>query len=106
MGNLGRYQEITTLAKKLGGVDQLIKSIEFDAVKKAAPVLLGLGALIGVGARPCIDVSKRGWRKYKKSGAVAEEAKEQLKTIVEESMHAEHGDDGPTEDSNMLDDET
>lgn len=95
MGNLGLYQEITTLAKSMGGVDKMIKTIEFDAVKKAAPVLLGVGALIGAGAKPVFDAGKRGWAKYKDSGAAAAEAKEQLKAIVEESMNADDADEGP-----------
>jgi hypothetical protein len=101
MGNLGPYQDITTLAKKLGGVDNLIKTIEFDAVKRAAPVLLGVGvgvgALVGAGARPAIDAGKRGWAKYKESGVAAAEAKEQLKAIVEESVNSGDADEGPDE---------
>ncbi|WP_422758472.1 hypothetical protein [Paenarthrobacter sp. C1] len=92
MGNLGPYQDITTLAKSLGGVDKLIKSIEYDAVKKSAPVLLGVGALIGVGAKPIFDAGKRGWAKYKGSGAAAAEAKDQLKAVVEESMTSNDSD--------------
>jgi hypothetical protein len=95
MGNLGPYEEITTLAKRLGGVDNLIKSIEVDAVKKAAPVLLGVGAVIGLGAKQAIDAGKRGWTKYKASGATAAAAKEQLKAIVEESMKADEADESP-----------
>jgi hypothetical protein len=106
MGNLGPYQDITTLAKKLGGVDNLIKTIEFDAVKRAAPVLLGvglgLGALVGAGARPAIAAGKRGWAKYKESGVAAAEAKEQLKAIVEESMKSNDANEGPTEGSDDI----
>lgn len=94
MGNLGPYQEITTLAKSMGGVDALIKSIELDAVKKAAPVLLGVGAVIGIGAKQGIDASKRGWAKYKESGTTATSAKEQLKAIIENSMKKDDHDEG------------
>lgn len=47
MGNLGKYQDITALAKSLGGVDNLIKKIEAGAVAKAAPKLLAAGVVVG-----------------------------------------------------------
>lgn len=97
MGNLGLYQEITTLAKDMGGVDKLIKQIEFDAVKKAAPVLVGAGALIALGAKSGIHAGKRGWAKYKESGAAAAAAKEQLKAIVEGPTNSGDSEEGPAE---------
>ncbi|WP_139007021.1 hypothetical protein [Arthrobacter crystallopoietes] len=109
MGNLGHYQDITTLAKKLGGVDNLIKTIEVGAAKKAlkktGPVLLGVGALVGAGATKGIDSGMRGWAKYKESQAAAAEAKEQLKSVVEESVKLDDADDRPTGSSDDIGDE-
>ena len=95
MGNLGLYQDITTLAKSMGGVDKMIKAIEVDAVKKAAPLLIGVGALIATGAKPVISAGRRGWGKYKESGVAAARAKEQLKSAVEQSIDAEDTDGDP-----------
>ncbi|AOY74473.1 hypothetical protein ARZXY2_4974 (plasmid) [Arthrobacter sp. ZXY-2] len=92
MGNLGLYQEITTLAKSLGGVDNLIKAIETGAVKKAAPALLAAGAVAGVGISKGATVL---WAKYKESGVTAAEAKAKLKAIIEERMKSDDADAGP-----------
>lgn len=101
MSNLGMYQDITTLAAKLGGVDNLIKTIEKGAankaLKQAGPVLVGVGVLIGAGAKPAIDAGKNALAKYKESQAAAAEAKQQLKSIVEEAKN-EEGQGGRPED--------
>lgn len=47
MGNLGKYQDIVTDAKRAGGVDNLIAEIEGNAVAGAAPGLLAVGASAG-----------------------------------------------------------
>ncbi|MDQ0144720.1 hypothetical protein [Pseudarthrobacter niigatensis] len=98
MSNLGLYQQITTAAKAAGGVEQLIKHIEFDAVKKAAPALVGVGVLIGAGAKPALDASKRGLARLKGSGAAAAEAKERLRAIVDESTSSGDVAEGPVGD--------
>ena len=48
MSNLGKYQDIVTSAKLVGGVDNLIAIIRNDAVANAAPRLLLRGASWGV----------------------------------------------------------
>lgn len=95
MGNLGLYQDFSTVAKTFGGVDKMIKHIEFDAVKKAAPALIGVGVAIGAGAKPAFDAGKRGLAKLKGSGAAAAEAKEQLKAVVEGSLDPKRAEEGP-----------
>lgn len=47
MSNLGPYQQITTLAKSLGGVEKLVHHIEAAAVTKAAPRHIAVGVVIG-----------------------------------------------------------
>ncbi len=47
MSNLGAYQEFVTAAARMGGVENMIRTIESGAVAKAAPALLGKGAGIG-----------------------------------------------------------
>lgn len=60
-GNLGAYEDITKLAKMLGGVENLIQAIESDAAKKGCPVLLGVGVVVGAGATKGIDAGKNAW---------------------------------------------
>lgn len=78
MGNLGKYQEITTLAKKAGGVDKLISAIEKAAFAKGATV----GAVVGGAAASGVAVAVK---RYQSRKARAEEAKEELKAAVQES---------------------
>lgn len=99
MGNLGKYQDIVTAAKRLGGVNNLIETIEAGAVAKAAPRLLRKGAAVGalLGAAGAA-AGKHLWDKYKAREVAANEAKEQLKAEIEEHMNsdhanAEHGED-------------
>lgn len=47
MSNLGPYQEFVTDAARMGGVENMIRTIESGAIAKAAPVLLVKGAGIG-----------------------------------------------------------
>ncbi|MFE7238220.1 hypothetical protein [Streptomyces sp. NPDC057580] len=77
MGNLGRYQDITTAAKAAGGVDKLIKAIEKVAYVKGAGV--GAAGVLAVGGAVAAARHFQGAKK------AAEEAKEQLKAEVQES---------------------
>ncbi len=96
MGNLGKYQDIVTAAKHLGGVDNLIETIEAGAVAKAAPRLLFKGAAIIAACTSVLAVGvvagKRVWNKYKAREVAANEAKERLRTELAEHMTADHGD--------------
>lgn len=94
MSNLGLYQTFSSVAKTYGGVEELIKVIESDAVKRAAPALVGVGVLIGAGAKPAFDASKRGLAKLKGSSASAAEAKEQLRAMMREA-EATDAPEGP-----------
>ncbi|SDM02926.1 hypothetical protein SAMN04487916_12228 [Arthrobacter sp. ov407] len=100
MSNLGLYEWITTQAKIEGGVENLIKTIESGAAKKAlkeaGPVLVGVGVLAGVVGTKVLDAAKNARAKYKQSQAAAAEAKEQLKAVVEESVNSDEAPaDGP-----------
>lgn len=109
MGNLGLYQEITTLAKSMGGVDVWIKSIESHAAKKAliktGPVLVVLGVAAGAGATKGIDFGKNAWAKYKEGAAAAVEAKEQLKASVGEPANPDDPDVSPAGGQDSIGDE-
>lgn len=83
MGNLGRYQDIVTEAKRAGGVDKLIAAIEGNAVAGAAPRLLAVGA--GAGAFVVLTarwtVRRHGeWKSLRE--ARAEAAKAQLRAVA------------------------
>jgi len=79
MGNLGGYETITTLAKSVGGVENLIKKIEVGAVSKAAPKLVAVGVLAGAalmaGGAAVVDRV----RTYQARQRAADEAKDQLR---------------------------
>lgn len=98
MGNLGRYQDIVTDAKRAGGVDNLIAAIESNAVAGAAPRLLAAGA--GAGAFVVL-AAPWGARRYQewKSGreAHAEAAKAQLRTVAGSATHTD-ANQAPTSD--------
>ena len=84
MGNLGKYQDIVTDAKRAGGVDNLIADIEGNAVAGAAPRLLAMGA--GAGALVVLAArwSARRYGEWKSEReARAEAAKAQLRAAVE-----------------------
>ncbi|WP_141013068.1 hypothetical protein [Nocardioides sambongensis] len=82
MGNLGKYQDIVTEAKRAGGVDNLIADIEGNAVAGAAPFLLAIGAgggaLVLVAAR-CGTRSYQEWKTER--AARAEAAKAKLRAV-------------------------
>ena len=83
MGNLGKYQDIVTDAKRAGGVDNLIADIEGNAVAGAAPRLLAVGA--GAGALVVLAArwSARRYGEWKSGReARAEAAKAQLRAVV------------------------
>lgn len=83
MGNLGRYQDIVTDAKRAGGVDELIADIEGNAVAGAAPGLLAVG--VGAGALVVLAArwSARRYQEWKSGREVhAEEAKARLRVVA------------------------
>ena len=90
MGNLGKYQDIVTDAKRAGGVANLIADIERDAVAGAAPRLLAVGA----GAGALVVVVAR-WSAHRhrewKAGleARAEAAKVQLRAGAESATNTD-----------------
>lgn len=88
MSNLGMYQDLTTAAARLGGVENLIRAIETGAVAKAAPALLGKGAgmgVVGTLAAGCIVLGiKRVKSTYEAREHAANDAKERLRAVVDE----------------------
>lgn len=87
MSNLGKYQDIVTSAKLVGGVDNLIAIIRNDAVAKAAPRLLFKGASLGaVGGALGLETGRRTVNhlrtKKDEREAAAKEAEDQLRAIV------------------------
>lgn len=89
MGNLGMYQNIVIAAKEAGGVEKLIETIAEGAVSEASPRIFGKGALVGVVgtavAGGAAFVAKRYLDNKKAREALAEEAKAELISVVEES---------------------
>jgi hypothetical protein len=80
MGNLGKYQDIVTDAKRAGGVDNLIADIEGSAVAGAAPRLLAVGAGAGALVLLASQWSARRYGEWKSGREVrAEAAKAQLR---------------------------
>lgn len=83
MGNLGKYQDIVTDAKRAGGVDNLIADIEGNAVAGAAPRLLAMGAGAGALALLAGRWSTRRYGEWKSGReARAEAAKAQIRAAV------------------------
>lgn len=75
MSNLGRYQELVTEAKSLGGVENYLKLIEANAVASAAPRLVAQGAavtLLAVGGVAGVVLEMK--RRIDKRRALATEA--------------------------------
>ena len=101
MSNLGKYQVLVELAKKLGGPDNLIKTIGDGAVAKATPriFLKGVGAattVFGFG----VAVYKVTQSKLHSRTARAGEAEAELRAALagsEDSTVADlkHDDDAP-----------
>ncbi len=97
MSNLGAYQEFVTAAARMGGVENMIRTIESGAVAKAAPALLGKGA--GIGALITLAAGggiyfggRRLWSMYVARADAAEAAKEQLRAVLDVDGQ-EHADD-------------
>lgn len=83
MGNLGKYQDIVTDAKRAGGVDNLIAAIEGNAVAGAAPRLLAVGAGGGVLVVVAAQWGTRFYQEWKTERvARAEAAKAQLRAVA------------------------
>lgn len=82
MSNLGKYQDLTTLAKGAGGVDNFIESVELDAVLNAAPKLiipsLAIGAALAWGVKSLLE--KRDTIRQ-----AAQDAKDQIRAKAAES---------------------
>lgn len=107
MGNLGKYQDIVTEARRVGGVDNLIEIIEEAAVSKEFPRILGkgvgAGALATLGAGVVVVAMRRVLGSRKAREALANEAKEQLKAEVEESIDSDGANFGNGEDESDSD---
>lgn len=86
MGNLGRYQEITTRASQLGGVDELIASIEKSAVLRAAPKQVGIGVVGALGAIGLVYTSAKVYRWRQELRAERIESGEQARNEVAERL--------------------
>ena len=105
MSNLGKYQDIVTAAARNGGVDNLIKIIEDNAVAKTAPRIFVKGAgaataLIAIGVLAVKHFSDKNRAREVR----ANEAKEQLKAGTGgptnlDDANAEHGEDANDSDS-------
>lgn len=87
MSNLGKYQDIVTSAKLVGGVDNLIAIIRNDAVANAAHRLLLKGASWGVvGGVIGVEGGRRTVNHLRLKKAererAAKQAEDQLRVIV------------------------
>ena len=99
MGNLGKYQEIVTDAKRAGGVDNLITGIESNAVAGAAPRLLAMGAVAGALVVLAARWSARRYGEWTSGReARAETAKAQLRAAVEGATDTDAGQAAASDD--------
>lgn len=103
MGNLGAYQEFTTKAASVGGVDKLIKIIEGAAISKRAPWYIagGLvaGAVLSELARAGYNFGSAKYAEYKNRQNAAEEAKADLRSAVSESDGSSSSSTPPSDPS-------
>ncbi|MEA4945482.1 MAG: hypothetical protein VB080_13730 [Propionicimonas sp.] len=94
MSNLGAYQEIVTAAARMGGVENMIRSIESGAVAKAAPALLGkgagIGALVTLAAGGIYFGGRRLWSMYEARADAGEASKEQLRAVLDVDGQEHH----------------
>ena len=103
MSNLGAYQEITTRAAKMGGVDALVSSIGRDAVARSAPGLVGVGVVVGglVGGAVVRWGAPRiqSWWEARRADTIqaGEQAKQDLATLLEDEQ-PDPDQDGLTDD--------
>ena len=107
MGNLGMYQEVVTAAKRVGGVENLIKIIEDSAVAEATPRLLAKGAGVGaIGALATVAGVRRCSEWKAERAARAHLAKAQLRAEVENALNLDAGQaEAPQEDETCDEDE-
>ncbi|MDW8806299.1 hypothetical protein P1P68_16280 [Streptomyces scabiei] len=96
MGNLGKYQDITTQAAQAGGVDKWIEVIEEVAAAKAFPKAFskgaGVGALSALAVAGLAVISKRALDERRAREALADEAKEQLKATKSNDINPKNGE--------------
>lgn len=108
MSNLGPYQDIVTDAARAGGVGQLIKQIEKNAVSKASPRLVLGGAAFGALITGSGWAADRLLSRRQIQAAQAAEAKKQLAKLVNEQTEPDVGEDdqeGPEADGPVWADE-
>lgn len=99
MGNLGRYQDIVTDAKRVGGVDNLIADIEDNAVAGAAPLLLAAGASVGALAVVAARWGVRRYGEWKTAReARAEAAKARLRAAAGPATETDADQAAPSSD--------
>lgn len=82
MSNLGPYQQLTTRAGQLGGVDALIESIEKSAVLEAAPKQVGLGVVGTLGAVGVVYAGVKVHHRRERRRAETVKSGEQAKTAL------------------------
>jgi hypothetical protein len=68
VSNLGRYQEFSTAAKVAGGVDPYLRQIKHGAVLRAAPFLIGIGAVGGWAARKINEKARAAEARLREMG--------------------------------------
>lgn len=88
MGNLGRYQDIVTEAKSVGGVDAWIKVIEDAAAAERSSTSfakgLGVGVLVASVAAGGAGALRLLWVQKRERRALMDEARAQLRAEIEE----------------------
>lgn len=89
VGNLAAYQEIVIRAHELGGVENLIREIERNAVALAAPKYIAAGLGAGLLFAAAGFTAKYLWDKRKERLVQAELAKQRLRKVVGESVEAD-----------------
>lgn len=93
MGNLGKYQDIVTEAKRAGGVDALIKIIEDTAIGKRSRVTfakgVGAGVLLTCVVAEGAVVAQRFLENRAEREALANEARDQLWAEIEGSVNTD-----------------
>ncbi|XKH58545.1 hypothetical protein LG293_15950 (plasmid) [Citricoccus nitrophenolicus] len=90
MSNLGRYQDITAIAKQAGGVDSMLRAVGEGAVAKAAPSLLAKGGAVGAGLVAAGWAGSELWRRRKERLAKAEAAEQEIRAAVTEEDQQGH----------------
>ena len=83
IGNLGRYQEITSQAKEAGGVDRYLAEERRDAVSQAAPILLATGAFVALSIEKVVAHIRHKLRERDQNGRACKTADNDLRTAPE-----------------------